>query len=515
LATPDSKPRAAQNPLASLLLIACAGAAIHLPWIGSPFGPNEVNSTSYFGPFAQSFARFGFTALRGIPVAGYGLAPLGECVPYLNHPPATAWLSSFGTAEWQVRLPFAIGQTLAGCVLFALLRRRIEPWRATVAGAILVVLPVFAFYGRTIYDAFTVLFGLLLFWGFDLATREGAPRRPGAAGILAASAFAGVWMDWPFVFWIGGLAAFLPGPGIGHRAKWLVVPCVAGAVGAASVLAWQKWATSSPDLPFALPPPQGAILLKVLRDPLPLPELWAGLRARFPEAFSFPVLVAAALGLVPIAARAPRLVTGLLLASAAHVLVFSRHARSHPAFSSDFGPLLAAAACAFPSFGRRSGRWVAAALAFAALAGAAATSVARLREADTPFLRDVGAAFDELSADVRADGSLERVHRVRHNLPMDFPYYIRSPFTRPRVVTLSEVQRDLFEAGPDGLRYVWFDVRTAHEPVARATRIEPALAAWLGGLPSRSLPALARTIEIPGDDQPVRVVECRVYDLKK
>jgi 4-amino-4-deoxy-L-arabinose transferase-like glycosyltransferase len=502
------------HPLASMLLILGAGAAINLPWIRAPFGPNEINSTSYFGPFAQSFARFGFGALRGIPVAGYGLGNLAEGVPYLNHPPAVAWLSGLGCAEWQVRLPFAIAQALAGCALFANLRRRAAAWRATLAGCILVCLPVFAFYGRTIFDAFTVLFGLLAFLFFDLAAQSEGPRRQLWTALLALSAFLGIWTDWPFGFWLGGLAAFVPAADFRRRASLFAVACLAAALGVAAVLGWQKWALGNPDLPFALPPPQESIASRVLEARPPLADYLRGVGRRFVEGFSLAALAAAGLGLLPLAARAPRVVAALVLAGLGHVTIFAVHAQTHPTFSSDFGPLVAAAACSFPRLPGRVGRAVAVLVALAALAGAAASSVARLREADTTFLRDVGGVLDRLSADVRPNGSIERVYRVRHNLPHDFPYYIRSPFTRPRVLTLAEVRRELDQPSPHGLRYLWFGVATTREPLASAFHIEPALAAWLAGFPSRPLPELVRTIEIPGDDTQVRILECRVYELK-
>ena len=509
----DARARSA-HPLADVLLILCAGAAINLPWIRAPFGPNEINSTSYFGPFAQSFARFGFGALRGIPVAGYGLGGLAEGVPYLNHPPAVAWLGALGTAEWQIRLPFVIAQALAGCALFAILRRRAAAWRATLAGCVLVCLPVFAFYGRTIFDAFTVLFGLLTLLFFDLASESEGPRRRRWAGLLALAAFLGIWTDWPFVFWLGGLAAFVPGAGFRRRASLFAIPCLAVALGVAAVLGWQTWALSNPDLPFALPPPQESIVSRILAARPPLADYLRGVGTRCVEGFSLAALAAAGLGLLPLAARAPRVVAALVLAGLGHITVFAAHARTHPTFSSDFGPLVAAAACSFPLLPGRIGRAVAILVALAALAGAAASSVARLREADTTFLRDVGGVLDRLSADVRTDGSIERLYRVRHNLPHDFPYYIRSPFTRPRVRTVDEVRRELDQPNPNGLRYLWFDVATTPESLGSAFRIEPALASWLAGFPSRPLPDLVRTLAVPGDDIEVRILQCRVYELK-
>jgi hypothetical protein len=500
--------------LASVLLILGSAATIDLPWIRAPFGPNEINSTSYFGPFAQSFARFGFGALRGIPVAGYGLGDLAAGVPYLNHPPATAWLGSLGTAEWQIRLPFAIAQALAGCALFAILRRKLAAWRATLAGCILVCLPVFAFYGRTIFDAFTVLFGLLVFLFFELAAEAEGPRRRLWAAFLALSGFLGIWVDWPFVFWLGGLAAFIPGRDFRARARLFAVPCLAAALGAGAVLGWQKWALSNPGLPFALPPPQRSILSAILEAYPPLGDFLRGLATCFVEGFSPTALAAAALGLIPLAARAPRIVAGLVLAGCAHVTIIATHSRTHEAFSSDFGPLVAAAACSFPLLPGRVGRGVAVLVALAALGGAAATSVARLREADTTFLRDVGGVLDRLSADVRSDGSLGRLYRVRHNLLYDFPYYIRSPFTRPHARSLGEMRADLDQPGSLGLRYLWFDVVTTPERLASAFRVEPALAAWLATFPSRRLPELEQTIRIPGAATEARVVECRVYELR-
>ena len=109
--------------------------------------------------------------LRGAPFVPDLYGGLG---PYLHHPPAGFWLAAmFGAEEWQLRATTLLAHLVATMALVAFVQPLLGSTRALLAGAVLLVLPVFYLDIQASQWPFTIACGLLLLLGFDRQRQAG------------------------------------------------------------------------------------------------------------------------------------------------------------------------------------------------------------------------------------------------------------------------------------------------------------------------------------------------------
>jgi hypothetical protein len=219
--------------------VGLAGLWLQGPWLAAPFGFLENNAGYFFGPFAQSWERFGFAALRGIPLGPFEVWPeapaRGYC--YFNHPPGTAWLyAALGSAEWQLRLPSVLATIAAGMLMALLLLPRLGAWAAVLGGIAVQALPVVAFAGQMSYEPPVLALGLLLFWGMERA----ADKARGGMLAAAAAAAIGPWLDWSFGFFVLGLPLVHGQRRLREIGRRILVPWCLSLASLLLVLAWMR-----------------------------------------------------------------------------------------------------------------------------------------------------------------------------------------------------------------------------------------------------------------------------------
>lgn len=487
-----------------VLAAACLPAlALQLPFLAAPFGLEEINAGCYFGPFAQSWERYGFGSLRGVPLVVSPYKQPAAGLVYLNHPPGTAWLlGGWGSAPWSLRLPSALGLALACGLLAGFLRTHLGTGRALAAGLLLGALPVLGFHAQVSYETLVLPAGLAALLAADRLRSGGARWWP---GLLAASALLGPWLDWAYLFFIPALAPLLLGRPRGLR--HLVLAGGLALLSTAGVLLWRSWALESTLLENRTLPEVGSVAATVLSSRLSAAGLLAASWRNLSVGLTLPVLLAALPGAAWLLARRPRPGLALLIAGILNPLVFSRHAEGHVFYYAYLAPLAAAGVAALPAPGRRLLPALAA-VQGAVILWAAAATVRTHDRAHVPFFADLGRAIDEAAADRDAAGRIRRVYRVHHDAPQVYPYYTRAPFLTPTTAPegLKAARR---RPADTGLRFLHLRISG---PVPGVPYEE--LQDYLEPFPSRRLPRLEGTFTRPLTGQRYQVTEARVYTLR-
>lgn len=410
-----------------ILLLALLAATFHLPRLQQPFGGDEINAGLFFGIVNKNFASLGFAELRGAPVGWKRWHADDRAIPYLHHPPGLFWwMTALGTAEWAHRAPTVLCALVAALLLFALLRPRLGTFAAAVAAATLLGVPSFTLYSQASYETVVVAFGLLLWWTHARFTAAAIGARAGWAVAVAATAFAGAWMDWSFVLFCLALPIVTASRAVGRTLRDLALPAAAAGLAAATIVVWQDWASQSPHLLQDMPRATVRAMLEnnILQRP-PIDAWLAGAASLIPATASMPVACAALLGLPLLFRRAPRLALATMFAGIAHFTLFATHATNHPHFYCFFTVPLAAAVGAIATLGADASRLRrgAAVVAIALTASAWFASAKAVAANDTDYFRDLGRVLD-----TAATGEGRSPYgRVLHNAPRVYPYYVESP----------------------------------------------------------------------------------------
>ncbi|HYC76176.1 MAG TPA: hypothetical protein VEI02_00995 [Planctomycetota bacterium] len=507
--------------VAAILLVLTATFAVHAPHLDAPFGPYEQNLGCYFGPFAVSWADYGFAPLRGLMVYKTRFQHLYEAVVYQNHPPGCAWATlPFGTDERALRTPFVLAGAASGALLAALLWRRFGAPRAAACGLAWSLSPAVAFDGVAEYAPVVAVVGLAMLLAQRRAWEADRGRGVAVFGVGAA-AFVGVWCDWTFVWWLPALTFVSGARRPAALARRLAAPAIGAALALASLFLWRRWASEAP----AMGGSRGMGAVDVARSALidrgfDLGWYFEGVGARLVEGFPWPMLALGAVGIVGWFRTDRGLAAALLLPAVVNALAFAKHAATHVQFVTWFG-LTAAAAVGDLSLrlagnGGRVRRVAAAALPVAAAAASLVMTLAVVRGRATPFFRELGRVADAECADLGPDLALRRLWAIGCNLPFAYAYYVQAPMFAAGVRTPADLEalrtttRDgvgakllVVEMRSDG---PWFG--------AAAVAPTPELKAVLATMPRRDVPELRMTL--PYDrygKQTVRVVDAYVVDV--
>ncbi|MCC6670445.1 MAG: hypothetical protein IT458_05245 [Planctomycetes bacterium] len=510
------------------VLLACSAwvAWLHLGDLGRPFGLSEFNAGNYFGAFAKSYERFGFAAVRGLPLAGHQMPGPGDSAPYLNHPPGLAWLLALATAlggsgEGVLRAALLPLHVLAGFATWLLaVTLGVPSLLAAGAALLLLATPALALHGALSYEPLIVSFGALTLAATLRLRGRGSGGRRGWR-CLQLCAMAGlVWSDVSFAYVAAALAILVVRRDWRASVRELLPPACAALAALALLALWMAFALRAPFLP---PEQQGFDLDRILGGSvLQRPEwravladsarrLWEGQGA---------ALVAGLLCLPWFAWRQPRVACALAAFGLGNLLAFPSHTASHVFFWCYLTPLLVVAAAA--TFARLPLRGGIALLLVAVLSADQAR--AQRRADDTGFLAELAAAMDR--ATHGAPGAANPAARsiVFASFP-GYRYYLVSPYTathEPMVVPahLEQLQdlarvrnRSLPEAQRTGLRYLWLRVRGDVARDFPGLRDDPALGQWLAPYPKRRVPTLEARFEIAGRGLGVEVFEAWEVDL--
>jgi hypothetical protein len=483
-----------------------AATAWHLPGIGRPFGAADVNAGAYFGNFLRTFERFGFGALRGVPLAEQMKYEPAQGTPYFNHPPGlTWWMYSIGTSEAAMRVATLLPTMLAGASLLELLRGRCGLLVALLASLAFLLLPSNALLCQASYETAVLGCGLPLL----LATErilQGAPRRRLWQGVQVAATFTGTWSDWSFLFFCVALLPVAAGRQGALRA--LLVPCVSGLAAVGSILLWQHWALLAPTWSGKRREQDVFALLKEhVGERAPLLDFLSGAWRSLSLANTWLVPIVASPGLLLLAWRDPRLLLALSCAGALHPLLFSKHAVDHFHFHGYLGPLFVAGLGARAHYQIPAARNFAATLCAGAALFAAFVSLDLRRKNETTLFRELGESLSALADDGAPDGGF----LVASNFPHLYAYYTSSP----AVVVPFIARPTWIEAGRTlpryrGVRYLYTERGGLALPWETTS---PELRSYLGQFPRTRVHEFDTHYWLPGADQPVRIVTAWVYEI--
>jgi len=505
--------RSVLERLAVPLLIA-VGLGLHLPWLMAPFGFHDINAGGYFGPFAQSWHRFGFFELRGVPLGAWILTiPMSpaEGLPYWNHPPGFAWVTgAFGSAEWQLRLASLLGVIASGPLMFAFARRHLGSAAAFIAGLLVLAAPTVAFYSVMSYESLVLSLGLAMWLLHERVGRGGGTAT--RLGVLVVC-FVGTWMDWAFGFYVLALLPLSLPAGFADLARRLWRPWLVYFVALLLIVLWIWWSKQAAGLP---PPRAGATLADraghaVFGGPPPA-VFFANLGRTLCEAFTLPVLIVAAVGAVPALWKMPRIMLTALLPAVLNIGIFRAHSANHVMFVAYLAPAVAlAAACLLQQLGRLRPMRPPVVLAAVALVMTMVWhSWERKRGASQPLMARFGTAVSEI-ADAPSPDADTRSVLVATNVPQYYPYYISSPrVLLTPVLSHAELERQRGAAARLRYVYVQSEVRMVGEPPV-APPDEP-LRAWLQQFPRHELPQLVGDWPL-GHGDVFSVLGAWVYDL--
>lgn len=474
----------------AVVVLVVVSLVLWWPDISRPFGLLEVNAGQYLGVSAKNIEKHGWLATQGVPLGPTVLDRVPDGVPYLNHPPGSAWLlSAFGASEAVLRAVGLASHFAAALALLALLQARHGVMGATLGGLALLSLPVFRFYCQVSYEPLVLACGLWTWWS--------APRSRLA---MLALAFLGVWLDWLYLLFLVALVPMCWGP---PRNLVRVLAWPAAGAGAALVLLllWLAAVGGSPaqagrDVLFAYPP---------------FSDYAWHLAHRLDEAFTWPAVVVGGAGWLLLLRRDPRLGLALVFAGGASAVLLPEHTRSHVHFVSYLGAGFAAGFSMLVAAVPR--RWDAALygllLAFViSFPGRASRETSDM--ADTTFFRDVGRILTEAS---RATGSPAF---VLHDLPYVYGYYIEGSSVWVEGVmdpaTLGR-WRAAAEARGQRLRFLHCELGgKVGELLQRGARSD-AMRAALQASPRRRVPDLEVTLRLPPHGWELRITEAWLYEL--
>ncbi|MCA9116729.1 MAG: glycosyltransferase family 39 protein [Planctomycetaceae bacterium] len=178
-------------------LILFAGLLLRLPGYFDPFGSQMEGWT---GAFNGCMARNCLERQTLVPYLDpYPSSP--DPVPYVNHPPLTAWIVAaswmvFGQSEWAARLPFLLCSLLSIGLAYRLGTRMGDRTSGIVAAACLATAPVAVVYGSQVEHVGShLLLGIL---GLTLAQVDylESPSPRGGVRLLAWMLFT-LAADWP------------------------------------------------------------------------------------------------------------------------------------------------------------------------------------------------------------------------------------------------------------------------------------------------------------------------------
>ncbi len=201
-----------RGPLGASVAVATVVAAF--AWIetraaAEPFdGPNEDNARAFVGA-ARNHLRQGLSATLGQDLLPPGTGWYGDLSKerrYLHHPPGVAltlagaiWL--FGDSRATARLTAAFFHLLSLLALLWGAHRFVRSgWGAALAGALFVLTPLSAFYGRSVdHDTFALPF--ILWSQVLLVEHRQSDRRELRAGAIALACLGGLfsWSAWCWI----------------------------------------------------------------------------------------------------------------------------------------------------------------------------------------------------------------------------------------------------------------------------------------------------------------------------
>jgi hypothetical protein len=491
------------------------GALLYLPFLFAPLGPQEINAGYFFGPFANSWQHFGFFALRGVPLGPIEFLPAepSQGIPYLNHPPGTAWLTgAFADAEWRLRLPTVLATIASGILLFRLLKGRMPAWAAATAGLLLQTVPAMAFYSQVSYEAPVVCCGLAMWLAF-VRVQDGS--RP-ARACLAAAALLGPWFDWSFGFFVLALPLLAQQGSVRTALRRLVLPWGTALVSLALVFLWLSWAKSAPFTKVApsFVHPHDYVMNAVVLHWPPLGEFLHGIRVVLEDCYTTPLLMAAAVGWL--LCGQPRLMLALALPGILNVLMFPSHASSHTMFLALLAPAVTAGAGALLAYCNRAtgARWPVAVAAALLLFFPAASSVDLLVWNRSALLREVGTALT--TAAEGGDGPAPDL--VGTNAYHIYPYYVRSDRVELWPVNDPAQVEDLRRLPqPPHLRFLLIEAQV-HDDTGKVMpgpiNLEPVrpLAEYLHQFPGQRIGRLEGTWPLSRGHR-LEIVRATVYDL--
>lgn len=482
---PLHSPQMSSRNALSMAAVLVAGCLLQAPWLCLPFGFLEENAGFFYGPFAQSYERFGFWALRGAPMGPFEVWPLDPSGGYFyfNHPPGTFWLcSALGTAEWQIRLFPCLALLASGALWTLLLRPRLGPWPAAAAGIALQAFPVAAFGSLVSLEPFVLATGLLLWWGAT-AARDGL----GSRRWTAVAACVGPWMDWSFGFYVLALPLLRPHRGLGAAWAGVRMPWIVSLASLSGVFAWMSWAKAA-TLAGSHGHSEGLVemLQRALQARTAIGDFVTGAGAQLADGFTGFGGLAALLGFAFGLRSCRRLAVVALVPAALHVLAFSNHAATHLMFwcyfavpaSLGVGALVGACGSS-PRFS-----WLAPLVFLAAMAEPLRASLRHKQSATVPLLRDLGATLATEARAARSD--LAEPTMVATNAFRSYPYYVASskvylgPVTDPAIVENAQ-------KGGGKIQFVYVAAELEAADGTVAPLAAPALLAWLERFPKREL----------------------------
>ncbi len=492
--------------------VVAAGLLLQAPWLVAPFGFLELNAGYFFGPFAQSYERFGFAALRGIPLGPFEVWPespdKGYC--YFNHPPGTAWLyTALGSAEWQLRLPSVLATIAAGLLLALLLLRRQGPWAAAVGGIALQAFPALAFGSQLSYEPPVLALGLLLFFAAD---PEGPPRR-GASLLVLLAAAVGPWLDWSFGFFVLGLPLVHGQRRLREIGRRILVPWCLSLASLLLVLAWMRWAKAAAFVPQR--PGQGedvaAMLDRALFDRPGFLDFAIAGADQLAQGFGLWTLALAAAGAFVFGRQQPRLLLASMVPALLHPLVFAAHAMTHLMFWAHVAVPAAAGLAALAQQVHRE-RWrmtLSVSLLVLALGGTTLASI-RLKQSGTaPIFASLGRALDAEATAARRDGASPAM--VATNAFRSYPYYVASHKVYLGPVTDPALVENAWKGGAK-IQFVYVAAELEDRHGNRAPLASPELLTWLERFPKRELPELQGRWPF-GDDGYLSVRDAWAFEL--
>lgn len=498
------------------LCIIAFGAILNGHSIAFPFGVSEINGGYYFGPFARNWSRIGWSELRGVPLGSYGLQDASFGLPYLNHPPLFAWMSGLGSSEWMIRLPSVIGHVLTGLLLFVIAKPSFGFLRSTIAGIIVVAVPATHVHGNCTYESVVVPAGLATAWLVRWVATCSNPWIPIRAAALLLTGIAGLWLDWAYAFWLGSSAVASDYRNFKQRTLVWALICAAGLIGVATIFVWRSWAVCAPVLKTCSAAQSAALPMSAIID---RPELFEALRQMeltVGIALGWPMVLCSLLCLPFLFWRNWRFGLLLLMPGVINTVVFWKHAVSHEMYWIHFVPLIALSCVSVRSLRLHWCGGLGIAIGCLALALSLTLSLKQKKTIATSLFRDLGHAIDTASLDRPLDKDPTRIFRVWHNLPIAYPYYIKSPLTRESAVDIEELRIEAMNREIDcGLRYFYFDVSMSQfDPMRPMFRGTSELKAWLDQFPSTSVPTLVTDIYHLRAISPIRIMDCRIYEIR-
>lgn len=446
----------------------------------------EINGANYFGVFAHNWEKFGFGALRGVPLGGC-VDAVANGGPYWTHPPGFAWLTaSIGSAEWQLRLPTVLGHALAAVLVFLLLRPRLGRVAGLVGGLATLGVPMLAFYSLTSYENAVLPLGLLAWWGLR--------RR----GLIVLACLVGPWMDWAFGFFCIAMLPLVIAGNVRDTLRALLLPACVSLLSLLAVFGWMAWASGATGLPST---DFGELLRGLLHRS---DTAAAGNGARLFEnlrlGFSLPVLLTAAAGLPMLFLAAPRLASAMLIGGVLNAVVFPANTAGHVFYQAYLTPLVAGGLGALPAWAGtlRPLRLLLTVVALAATVLGGVRTIEHFRAADTSFFAEQGAL---VSAATKDAGGRDCFVFTNYS----YGYYLRSPlvvFGVPSVTDPHKLEQLRSRPGYEayGLRYLLTDIDGPPIGGTPLPKLDPALRAYLERFPRSPQPVLERVVTVPGYD---------------